>query len=107
VALVRIRSTRAAKAVYWLAGKLSRIQTPRRTYRIVSIDPFVSEPAGRHWMSCQTSMKLLRLSLHLDPVHWDHWALVHDHCEPTPCPDCGGCECGWDDEDDDQDEEAA
>lgn len=102
------RRTRIAQKIYWVSGKLSKIKTPRRTYRVVSIDPeaknpddiMVTEPAEVRWMSCHTSMRLLELSAKIDPHHWDHWALVHDRCGPTPCAQCHGCNCGWWEDDD-------
>lgn len=94
---------RLAKTLYWIGGKLSKIQTPRKTYRLVSTHPFVTEPAGRRWSSCQTSMRFLQWSMRLDWDHWGHWALQHNDCEPQPCPQCGGCFCP--EEDDEQEAE--
>lgn len=82
-----------AKTTYKLGGWLSKVKTPTRTYALVSIDPFVTEPAGRRWSACGPSMWLLKKSMRLDWEHWDHWALVHDKCNPVPCLDCGGCSC--------------
>lgn len=84
---------RLAKAVMWCAGVLSYIKTPHRVHRLVSTDPFETEPAGLRWLSCELSMSLHKLSARIDPWHWDHWALVHDDCSPRPCPDCGGGVC--------------
>lgn len=97
-----IQSTRLAKAAYWLAGELSQIKTYQRVWE--SDDPswLVSEPgeplpelkmvpAGRIWLPCRLSMKMLGWSCDLDTKHWDHWALEHSRCkEGLPCPDCGG-----------------
>lgn len=85
--------TRTAKAVYWLAGKLSRIKTERMTYKLVSCDPVEFEPAGKSKGSCKLSMDLLVWSQHLDWDHWDHWALQHADCEGERCPRCGGIIC--------------
>ncbi|HEY9418073.1 MAG TPA: hypothetical protein VIQ30_25215 [Pseudonocardia sp.] len=82
-----------AKTSYKAAGWLSKVKTPTRTYALVSVDPFVTEPSGRMWLSCPPSMWLLKQSMRLDLEHWDHWALVHDSCDPVPCAVCGGCGC--------------
>jgi hypothetical protein len=87
---------RVAKALYWASGKLSKIKTPTTTYRLVSVDPFVTEPAGRSWMPCKLSMRVLKWSMHLDWHHWDHWACLHEKCDPVPCAVCGGGVCGID-----------
>ena len=97
-----IQSTRLAKAAYWLAGELSRVKTYRQTWtwvnpQILEGDPNEPLPeldmrkAGRMWLPCATSMKMLVLSQRLDHKHWDHWALEHSLCEEgLPCRDCGG-----------------
>jgi hypothetical protein len=94
--------TRVARAVFWLSGKLTRIKTPQRFYRIISInedavgdEPFmVTRRTKRRWHSCRTSTRLMSLSLRIDPLHWDHWALVHDTCAGERCS-CGGNVCTW------------
>lgn len=84
----------AAKTLFWAAGNLPRIKTPRRTYEIVSFDPFETERSkGYTWGPCQTSINMLKWSCQLDWDHWDHWALVHNECNPQPCTECGGCRC--------------
>lgn len=88
------RRTRA-KLAFRLGGYLSRIKTPQRCYELVHTDDgdFESRPVGRIWTSCVASVRLEKLSMRLDWDHWDHWALIHDDCDPTPCPECGGCVC--------------
>jgi hypothetical protein len=87
--------------VYWCAGWLSRVKTYQRTYELIS-EPGDPRPEFRQvermWVSCQLSMWLLEQSVHLDPKHWDHWALVHDPADGPPCPDCGGILCELEDE---------
>lgn len=99
-----IQSTRLAKAAYWLAGELSRVKTYRQTYRFANqvewssavagdgpLPEMEMEKAGRLWLPCTLSMKMLTLSLALDHEHWDHWALEHSLCEEgLPCHDCDG-----------------
>lgn len=82
-----------AKALYWTSCVLQRIRTPRRVYRLVSFDPFTTEPVGWHWLSCRPSMWLLKRSMRLDWDHWDHWALDHTDCNPSLCPGCAGMIC--------------
>lgn len=83
--------TRLAKTVYWLSGQCSRIRTWQRYYEMPVGAPLDDlRPAGRHWTSTSLTWKLLALSTRLDPQHFDHWALVHDHCATLPCRDCGG-----------------
>lgn len=88
------RRTRA-KLAHRLGGYLSRIKTWQRTYELVDRDEdgFDFRPVGRTWMSCAASVRLEELAMQLDWDHWDHWALIHDDCDPTPCPECGGCVC--------------
>ena len=99
-------STRMAKLVYRISGKLSRIKTPRRTYTLnydEVTDTFSSyRNPKRDWLPCQISFKLLSKSMSMDPDHWDHWALVHDTCEGTVCDDCKGIVCGKDERDGDE-----
>lgn len=98
-----IQSTRLAKAAYWAAGELSRVKTYQRTYTWENPDVFLEakageplpeldmRPAGRIWLPCGLSMKLLSLSQDLDHKHWDHWALEHSLCEGgQTCNDCNG-----------------
>jgi len=85
--------TRLAKTLFWCAGYLSRIKTPQRVYELASRDPLDFRPAGWEWMSCETSMRLLKASTQIDPAHWDHWALGHNECGSHRCPQCGGCVC--------------
>lgn len=99
---VGIESTRLAKAAFWLAGPAGRVKTYQR-YWTIEFDKaaeygFRMVPGGRHWHSGLRS-RLLRLSIHLDPAHWDHWALVHDRCSPDLCPTCGSCRCDLEGED--------
>ena len=93
-----IQSTALAKAAFWLSGKTRRIKLYQRWYRLEWDDPD-DEPrmefGGWHWHPV-VSNRLLRLSMWLDREHWDHWALVHEHCAPpTTCLHCGGLLCGW------------
>jgi hypothetical protein len=83
-----------AKTSYKLGGWLSKVKTPTRTYALVSVEPFVTEPAGRRWSACGPSVWLIEKSMRLDEGHWNHWALVHDKCNPQPCVVCGGSICG-------------
>lgn len=99
-----IQNTRLAKAVYWLAGELSRVKTYRQTYQWTNqgewreavggegpLPEMETEKAGRLWMPCGLSMKLLGLSESLDYKHWEHWALEHSLCdEGSRCYVCGG-----------------
>ncbi len=84
---------RLSKALYWASGKLSKIKTPRTTYRLISVDPFITEPAGRHWGPCRAAITTMKWSARLDWEHWDHWSMVHKNCDPVPCAVCGGCVC--------------
>ena len=98
-----IQSTRLAKAAYWLAGELSRIKPYQRTYAWENPDEWLTAvpdeelpemklvKAGRIWLPCNLSLRMLVLSEKLDVEHWDHWALEHSLCEDgLPCHDCGG-----------------
>lgn len=91
--MIKSAKRASAKALFRVAGLLSRIKTPRRTYTLVSTHPFVTEPSERRWLPCETSVRLIKLSMRLDWEHWDHWACVHDDCHGLPCPDCGGVNC--------------
>lgn len=102
------QSTRLAKAVYWLAGQLSRIRTPSHLYELRGSpnelgeyedmdDMFIRRP-GWVWSSWSGALKLIFVANRLDWVHFDHWALDHSRCEPTPCEKCGGFECGLEDD---------
>lgn len=82
-----------AKAVLWCASQLSRMKTWQRTYEWVADRPVTFRPAGRIWSSCVASHRLMELSARIDPRHWEHWALVHDECQASPCHACGGCRC--------------
>lgn len=97
--------TRLAKAAFWLSGKLRFIREYRRFYVVTNVDVekgiFDSEPGGRHWTENRVSMKLLRISMTLDPEHWDHWALVHENCRGYLC-ECGGYICDPEDEEEDR-----
>jgi hypothetical protein len=93
--------TTAAKTVFILGGLLSRVQTYQRVYAMNWDGPKTKPeftPAGRRWLSCSASMKLMHLSERIDPGHWEHWALSHEDCPAIPCPRCGGQLCP-DDED--------
>jgi hypothetical protein len=101
-----IQNTRLAKICYWLAGELSRVKTWQQTYTWENCDKFFEhdpetdgpelpeldmKKAGRLWLPCRLSMRLLGLSEDLDYKHWEHWALEHSLCdEGLPCHDCGG-----------------
>lgn len=92
---------RLAKSLFWLGGQLSRIKTPRRTYQVVSYDPFKTERSEFRWLSTRWSTKCYTASMRLDWEHWDHWALVHSHCGADElCPVCGGLVCDPEPEDD-------
>lgn len=103
------KRTRIAKKIFWASGKLSKIRTPQRTYAVLNVDPDATDPdkmmtlgpAKVSWLSCRLSMRLLKWSMRLDWKHWDHWALVHEHCDPVPCAQCNGCVCQWEDDDED------
>jgi hypothetical protein len=85
--------TLLAKAAFWAAGLLWYLKTPQRMY---ALDLAAGEfrPAGWRWGPCSVAVALLVWSEHLDPKHWDHWALQHRACEsPKPCAVCGGCAC--------------
>jgi hypothetical protein len=94
-----------ARAVFWLAGKLSRIKTPQRMYRVVWDDhlateerphPFHTVPTKRRWVMCRTSQRALSMAMSLAWDHWNHFALEHDGCPQChPCPDwrCRGVVC--------------
>jgi hypothetical protein len=89
---LRIRSTRSAKAAFRLSGKLRRVKTPQRYY-VLEPDSLEFTPGGWRWFDCRLSQWLLRASLRWDPEHWDHWALAHEDCIPSPCSTCGGDVC--------------
>lgn len=88
---------RAAKWLYKLSGHAAKIKTRTRTYRLTYINSETGEmrtqPSGHAWVPNPFSMWLLKQSWRLDWDHWDHWALVHDKCEPIPCAVCNGCLC--------------
>lgn len=92
-----------ARRLAWLSGQLSRIKTPQRYYTVVSFDPLVTERSKvRHWSSCRLSTRMLTWAMHLDWVHWPHWALDHTGCLAGPhavCTVCGGVICDWDADD--------
>ncbi len=93
-----------ARRLYWVSGLLAHIKTPQRHYRVVSFDPFVTEPEPRRtWHSAQFSYRVLTWAMHLDWVHWPHWGLEHKDCLAGPhetCSVCGGviCDYGMDDD---------
>jgi hypothetical protein len=88
-----------AKSVFFCAGWLTRVKTYQRYYSMDNLDDLGSdEPLkftleGRHWASCEWSMSLLNFSMQLDWDHWDHWACMHEDCDPFPCTVCGGLAC--------------
>ena len=73
---------RLAKIIYWLSGKLSRIQTMQQMYTLEG------EPAGKVKLPCEPSLRLLGWSMQLDWKHWDHWATRREG-SGIPC-ECGG-----------------
>lgn len=86
-----------AKVAYCLSGWLMPIKTYRRTYEWTgSFDEDVSSSsddfsyAGRAWLPCTTSLRLLELAERLDTVHFNHWAINHANCLGTECATCGG-----------------
>lgn len=87
--MTRTALARLALELFALAG---RIKTPHRVYRMTTYGTV--RPNGWRWLPCGLSMWFLRASMRLDNAHWDHWALVHEHCNATACPDCGGGICG-------------
>jgi hypothetical protein len=97
VTVKKPQSTRLAKALYWLGGKLSYIKWPTKTYSLDfatdHTDQFLTQYVGRAWLPNRLSMKMLEWSLDCDVKHWDHWALVHDHCNGARCDACGGFVC--------------
>ena len=89
-----------ARCAYWTAGLLTHVKTPQRSWLVVSTDPFrVEKSPEQHWSSCRLSIKVLKWSMRLDPDCWEHWALVHERCNPIPCPVCDGGICTADDDD--------
>lgn len=92
------RKTLMAKAAYKASGKLAKIKTPQRFSTYKGIDKhgraIVERDGKRRWFMCPWSVRLLDWSMHLDPKHWDHWALVHDGCDADlRCRRCGGTLC--------------
>jgi hypothetical protein len=88
--------TLLAKAVFRVSGWLSRIRTPQLSYPLIWGDPGEEPKFGdieRCWLPCRTSIRLMDLSTRIDPVHWDHWALVHGGCDGDRCAGCGGIHC--------------
>ena len=104
-----MQSTKLAKAVYWLSGKVSKIKTYRMTYRLANEDEWLAaegdmemmfQPAGRMWSSIKLTWTLLTWSERLDREHWEHWALKHTgRCAARPCDNCKGTVCSLEDED--------
>lgn len=104
-----MQSTKLAKSVYWLSGKVSRIKSYRQTYRLANEEEWLAaegdmemmfQPAGRAWSSIQLTWKLLGLAESLDRKHFDHWALKHTgRCSAGPCDECKGVICNLEDED--------
>lgn len=82
-----------AKALFHLAGWLSRVKTYQRYYVLDPDNPGELKLGGWHWFCCALSTQLLGKSMQLDWDHWDHWACVHDECDPRPCPECDGQVC--------------
>lgn len=83
-----------AQRLYWCAGKLAKIKTRRRTYRLdpVALDAGEIRDDGTvrwRWLPCRASMKVLGLSMQLDWSCWDHWALNHEGHETVTCTECG------------------
>lgn len=91
-----------ARFVYCLAGWLVPIKTYQRIYEWTGEPKFGDddenlwvnegfEYAGRAWLPCRTSIKLIQLAARVDTVHFDHWALEHlGECAGTRCPKCRG-----------------
>ncbi len=86
-----------ARRLHWVSGQLARVKTPQRHRRLISVDPWVSEPIpGVVWASWHFSYTVLSWAMHLDWEHWPHWGLVHDACLKGPnetCGVCGGVAC--------------
>jgi len=93
---------RLAKILYTISGWLTKIKTPQRVYKITFNDASSgftkTRVERRRWMPWPFAMKVLGWSMKLDWDHFDHWACVHEHCNPSPCAECGGLTCQWDDE---------
>ncbi len=89
---------RLARWLFWLAGQLSRVKTPTYTYEVVSWGPPMETVRSESWSwhPCGWSMDVLRWSMRLDGVHWGHWALMHEDCDPVVCAVCGGLICSGD-----------
>ena len=104
-----MQSTRLAKAVYWLSGKVSRIKSYRMTYRLANEEEWLAaegdmammfQPDGRRWSSIKLTWTLLSLANRWDKQHFDHWALKHTGaCSSEQCEECGGMICTLEDED--------
>lgn len=96
-----VYKTRAAKVVYKLGGLLSKIKTRQPVFKMANEDEFfrgevdkiVWEKAGHRWLPCRLSVKTVTWSMSIDPLHWDHWALVHKGCGASFCMDCKGYSC--------------
>lgn len=103
-----MQSTKLAKSVYWLSGKVSRIKSYRMTYRLTNEEEWLAaegdmemmfQPAGRMWMPIQLTWKLLNLANRWDKKHFDHWALKHTGaCSSEECPECHGMICTLEDD---------
>lgn len=89
---------RVAQGLFRVAGWVSRIHVPHRKHKIVSFDPFETEPAGWTWSSAPFTYWLLNQSMQLDWDHWDHWALDHGDEELPTCPTCGHPQCDYEEQ---------
>lgn len=94
-----------SKAAFYCSGWLSHVKTYQRYYSMDGewVDKERPPPmklGGWHWFPCQWSMDMLKWSMRLDRVHWDHWACQHIDCNPRPCTVCGGVSCDEEDDDD-------
>lgn len=92
-----------ARAVFWMSGKLARIKTRQRLYRVVwDTEPGHSEPSfhtvlekGKTRLMCRPAVKLMGVAMHLAWDHWDHFALDHSQ-HLTDCVRCLDWRCrGW------------
>jgi hypothetical protein len=92
-----------AKACFWLSMKLMHVKTWQRFYTYNPEDWedaqtfLAAKPeVNWRWSSCQLAWKLNGWSQQLDWDHWEHWACVHETCDPVRCGVCGGFICSDD-----------
>lgn len=86
------------KLLYRVAGWLTKIKVPKRSYELVNAGKIMDEPPQfvaleRTWQPISLSWKFLTWSERVNPQHWDHWALDHSDCNVGKCSECGGDIC--------------